>query len=435
MKSFYIILILFAFGIYAIESDSHAENSHCAGNAKLLTIVECVLNHSPEFKRTRIELTAIKGKKIAAAYLFPSNPSIQVMNAYRKQAQSEVTVFNPNAQTAINGEFQLSQEFYISGQRGKRMEVADSEFAAQIKKVATMERDTTAQALSAAVFYKNSLEEYRITQFLYQNSQDMASVVQGRAEKGLAAGIDADIANAEVSKISRLLNSAIRKRDGAKGNLTVMMGVNYDLSLTIIDSIPDIQLNTKNTQELIATALKQRTEVDAGVLDVRTAQKRIDLLRRESIPNLTVSAYLQRDGFNENVMGARASIPLRVWRDNSGEIVESEARKEQAMTNLEVNQHTIKFEVIRAVTNFNSLREETKNYPQELMKRVDEDLLSIKKALSTGQMNIRDALVAQNSLVTLKLSYIQSQSDYDLSKIELLRSVGFPLLQYAVVAK
>ena len=105
------------------------------------------------------------------------------------------------------------------------------------------------------------------------------------------------------------------------------------------------------------------------------------------------------------------------------------------MTNLEVNQHTIKFEVIRAVSNFNSLREETKNYPQELMKRVDEDLLSIKKALSTGQMNIRDALVAQNSLVTLKLSYIQSQSDYDLSKIELLRSVGFPLLQYAVVAK
>ena len=39
------------------------------------------------------------------------------------------------------------------------------------------------QALSAAVFYKNSLEEYKITEFLYQNSQDMAKVVQGRAEK------------------------------------------------------------------------------------------------------------------------------------------------------------------------------------------------------------------------------------------------------------
>jgi cobalt-zinc-cadmium efflux system outer membrane protein len=435
MKSFYIILALFSYGIYAIDTDSHEENTHCAGNTKLLTIVECVLNHSPEFKKTRIELTAIKGKKIAAAYLFPSNPTIQVMNAYRKQAQSEVTIFNPIAQSAINGEVQASQEFFIGGQRGKRMEVVDSEYAAQIKKIATMERDTTAQALAAAVFYKNSLEEYKITEFLYQNSQDMAKVVQGRADKGLAAGIDADIANAEVSKIARLLNSAIRKRDGAKGNLTVMMGVNFDLSLSIVDSIPDIQLNTKNTQELIATALKQRTEVDAGVLDLRTAQRRIDLLKRESIPNLTVSAYLQRDGFNENVMGARASIPLRVWRDNTGEVLESEARKEQAMTNLEVNQHTIKFEVIRAVSNFNSLREETKSYPQELMKRVDDDLLSIKKALGTGQMNIRDALVAQNSLVTLKLSYIQTQSDYDLSKIELLRSIGFPLLQYAVIAK
>jgi outer membrane protein, heavy metal efflux system len=432
MKSSYVILTLFSFGIYALDSDSHEDNSHCAGNTKLLTIVECVLNHSPEFKKTRLELIAIKGKKIAAAYLFPSNPSIQVMNAYRKQANSERSIINLEPEHAINGEFQLSQEIHIAGQRGKRMEVADTEYAAQIKKIATMERDTIAQALSAAVFYKNSLEEFKITEFLYQNSIDMARVVQGRADKGLAAAIDADIANAEVSKTSRLLNSSIRKRDGAKGNLTVMMGVNFDLSLFIGDTIPDIQLNTRNTQELISTALKQRTEVDAGVLDVKTAQRRVELLKRESIPNLTVSAYLQRDGFNENVMGARASIPLRVWRDNSGEVLESEARKEQAMTNLEVNQHTIKFEVIRAVTNYNSLREEIKNYPQELMKKVDEDLLSIKKALGTGQMNIRDALVAQNSLVSLKLSYIQSQSDYDLAKVELIRAIGFPFMQYVV---
>ena len=112
--------------------------------------------------------------------------------------------------------------------------------------------------------------------------------------------------------------------------------------------------------------------------------------------------------------------------------MESEARKEQALTDLEVNQHTIKFEVIRAVANYNSLKEEYKNYPLELMRKVDENLLSLKKALSTGQINIRDALVAQNSLVGLKLSYIQTKSDYDLAKIELLRSIGFPLAQYIV---
>lgn len=433
MKSFYLIIVaLFTIGIYAIDTDSHAGNSHCAGNTKLLTIVECVLDHSPEFKKTRIELIAIKGKKIAAGYLFPSNPTISVANAYRKQAQSDVSLFNPVAQSAINGELQASQEVYMGGQRGKRMEVAESEYAVQIKKIATMERDTTAEALSAAVFYRNSLEEYKITEFLYQNSLEMAKVVQARADKGLAAGIDADIASAEVSKTSRLLNSALRKREGAKGNLTVMMGVNFDLPLFIVDTIPDIQLNTKNTEELIFTALKQRTEVDSGLLEVRTAGKRIELLKREAIPNLTVSAYLQRDGFNENVVGARASLPLRVWRDNSGEIVESEARREQAITNLEVNQHTIKFQVIRAVANYNSLREENKNYPQELMRKVDENLLSLKKALSTGQINIRDALVAQNSLVGLKLSYIQTQSDYDLAKVELLRSIGFPLIQYII---
>ncbi|MBK8397809.1 MAG: TolC family protein [Leptospiraceae bacterium] len=429
------LFILFTNVIYPEKTDSHADNSHCAGNTKLLTIVECVLDHSPEFKKTRLELIAIKGKKIAASYLFPSNPTISVVNAYRKQSQSDVTIFNPVPQTAFNGELQASQEFYLGGQRGKRMEVAESEFSAQIKRVSIMERNTTAEALSAAVFYRNSLEEFKITEFLYQNSLDMAKVVQARAEKGLAAEIDADIANAEVSKTSRLLNSSIRKRDGAKGNLTVMMGVNFNLPLSIIDTIPDIKLNTTNTEELVATALKQRTEIEEGTLNIRIAQKRIELLKREAIPNLTVSAYVQRDGFNENVVGGRASIPLRVWRDNSGEILESQAKKDQSITNLEVNQHTIHFEVIKAVTNYNSLRAEFNNYPQELLKKVDANLLSLKKALSAGQINIRDALVAQNSLVGLKLSYIQSQSDYDLSKIELIRSIGFPLLQYAVVTK
>ena len=64
-----------------------------------------------------------------------------------------------------------------------------------------------------------------------------------------------------------------------------MMGVSFDLPLSIIDTVPDIQLNTKNTEELIVSALKQRTEVDSGVIEVRTAQKRIELLKREAIPN------------------------------------------------------------------------------------------------------------------------------------------------------
>ena len=122
MKSFYIIIItLFTIGIYAIDTDSHDGNIHCAGNTKLLTIVECVLNHSPEFKKSRIELIAIKGKKIVAAYLFPSNPTVSVVNAYRRQAQPEVSSFNLVAERGFNGELQASQEIYLGGQRGKKI--------------------------------------------------------------------------------------------------------------------------------------------------------------------------------------------------------------------------------------------------------------------------------------------------------------------------
>ena len=60
-------------------------------------------------------------------------------------------------------------------------------------------------------------------------------------------------------------------------------------------------------------------------------------------------------------------------------------------------------------------------------------LLSIKKAFGTGQMNIRDALLPKTHWFLLKLSYIQSLSDYDLAKIELICLVGFPLMQVHIV--
>ena len=77
-------------------------------------------------------------------------------------------------------------------------------------------------------------------------------------------------------------------------------------------------------------------------------------------------------------------------------------------------------------TNYNSLKIELENYSPELMGRINEDLHSIRKAILSGQMNIRDALLTQQSLISLKLSYIQSKLEYYLSIVEVLRASGLP---------
>lgn len=429
--SFLIIFFISLSGLFSDDGDDHSVNKNCTGKIALVKVVECVLNHSPEYRKARIELNALRGKKIVASYLFPSNPTLGFMGGNRKQGG------NPNPLTDatgiyVNGEVSVSQEFYLAGQRGARMELAESEFVAGIKRLSVRERNSIAEAVAAIEMYRNSIEEHRITSDLYNLANEMAEMIKARADKGLTAPVDYDIAVSEAAKMHRLMQQALRKKNATKGNLTVMMGVQYSLPLEITDEVPELVLASLDTEALIADALKHRVEVEAAEQDVKIAQRRLDLTKRERTPNLTVSGFMQKDGFNENVIGARASIPLRVWRSNEGEIVENAARQEQSITDLEISKHTIKYEIIKAHTSYTSLKEEMNYYSKDALARIDEDLGFLKKALSQGQMNIREALIASQSLVNFKLSHIQTKTDYAIAKVELLRAMGLPLMQYSI---
>jgi outer membrane protein TolC len=46
-----------------------------------------------------------------------------------------------------------------------------------------------------------------------------------------------------------------------------------------------------------------------------------------------------------------------------------------------------------------------------------------------GQMNLKDALIIQQSLVNFKLSYLDTKRDWLVSGVELLRASGYPILE------
>ncbi|MCB1193214.1 MAG: TolC family protein [Leptospiraceae bacterium] len=425
MKKYFLFFLVFTSIGMASEDFPH-NNPKCSGKLKLQSIVECVLEHSPIYKKSKLELKAIQGKKIAAGYLFPSNPVLSVSHAYRRQTAADQTLLNPVLQSSINGELMLTQEIYIGGQRRGMLDVVDAEFAAQVRRVTVMERELISQALKSSLLFKDSIEKYKLILDLYSLSQDLYKITKGRADKGLVASIDADIAKSESIKIYRLLQIAEREKQINKANLTIMMGVKYNSPLAIQDALPKLSIDTKDADSLIELGLQIRGEVIGAEYDIIAAEKRIQLLRKERIPNLSFSGYVQRDGFNENVIGAKLAMPLKFFRDNSGEILEGIAKKEQKLADQIESKHNVMFEVIQATTNYNSLKIELENYSPELMGRINEDLHSIRKAILSGQMNIRDALLTQQSLISLKLSYIQSKLEYYLSIVEVLRASGLP---------
>ena len=105
---FIIYLFLLSFFPQKIfsEEDSHFMEN-CIGDIKILQVVECVLDHSPEYKVARFEIGAMEGKKKVAGYLFPSNPFISVTQAGRKGSGGDL--FSSEKGVFYNGEVMVSQ--------------------------------------------------------------------------------------------------------------------------------------------------------------------------------------------------------------------------------------------------------------------------------------------------------------------------------------
>ena len=208
-----------------------------------------------------------------------------------------------------------------------------------------------------------------------------------------------------------------------------MMGIKSQLPLKILDTFEDPKYKKQTTKDLLEYAIKYRPEVESFEHLVQSNVKRLDLLYKEKMPNPIFSAYMQKDGFNENVIGGRVSLPLRIWRDQSGEIQEGKYRLEQSKSIAEVNRHTISLEVLKAYSDYESLQNELESYSPMLMKKVETNIEFLKKALMQGQVNLKEALILQQSFLNLKVNFLGTRLQYALSGIELLRASGVPMLE------
>jgi outer membrane protein TolC len=426
LKNLY-LLILFIISLTK-QLPADEDKKECTGSIRLQMAINCVLEHSPEYKFAILEMKSFQGKKQTSAYLFPSNPILSVSNSHRTGNVSSGIIGN-SLEKSVNGEIAVWQEIHLNSQRSLRMSIVDTEISGQTAKIKVVERDTIAEAIRSSITYEYSKLILAETKNFYEIALFIHKVIQKRVETGLLPPIDGDLAESELIKSFKLFQDATRNLKRAKANLTVMMGVPVDADLEITDIPTDIHLSKDDYKEIIEYAMNNRPEVYLKESDIISWKKKSELLHMEKMPNLTLGGFVQKDGFNENVIGARISLPLKVWRNNSGEITESQAKTEQAVSLLEVQKHTIKLEVAKAIADYKSLREEGEKFSPQLLQRVDMSLNGIKKGISAGQVQIRDTLLTQQSLVQLKLSYLETYKNRLLAGVELMRAGGLPFLK------
>ena len=142
-------------------------------------------------------------------------------------------------------------------------------------------------------------------------------------------------------------------------------------------------------------ALRLRGEVAAAEMERQVLERRLALVRRERVPNPTLSAFAERGEINDRILGVGLSIPMPlpapVGRTRAGEIAETLAQIRAAESSEELVRRRVRLEVARAAGDLQGApRAPPALFAGDLLARARADLSSLREAISSRQLSLRE---------------------------------------------
>jgi cobalt-zinc-cadmium efflux system outer membrane protein len=400
-----------------------APPTDCARPLDADIVVRCALAASPEVRTARAQLDAAAGRKATAEVMLPSNPTIAGTISNRRRPP-------PEAVSVLNWSVIVSQEIEIAGQRSARVDEAEAGRGAVARRAKVAEQEAAAGALVAYYEALAAQEALRFATQLAATGQALAAYADARAREALAAGVEADVAHAEATRIGIARFEAERRLTEARAALAVLLDVDPG-RLTLPDALARSSPPALPAGALEEQALVLRGEVAAAEMERQVLERRLALVRRERVPNPTISAFFERGEIDDRIIGVGLSLPLPlpapVGRTRAGEIAETLAQIRAAESSHELVRRRVRMEVARAVAAFQARSSAGKLFAGDLLTRARADLASLRDAIASRQLTLREGLQWQRSLIELLQADIDVRLAQALAWVEVRRVVGLPL--------
>ncbi|WP_246834510.1 TolC family protein [Leptospira levettii] len=424
MKWYLVLLLMPTFFNSNIQSEESLGNS-CQNQNSMLELSICIVNRHPDFRIEEIKLKEISGRKKIASYYFPSNPTFSGYVANRK-GDTAGAIIGSTLTTANNFQVMVNQEIYTNGKRELAIKIADEEFRAQVYRLESVKRSLEFEALKKLTRFRYLFLEKENSLSSLNLVKELKKVSKARINEGLSPGIDESLSEAEEIRIFKIWNLSQRQYENAKSELEVLLGFPFELTQLNVFQWKLPNDLPKDKSELVKIAYQYRPEIFLTEKEIELALLRHNEVRKQKIPNVSLGAFAQNDGFNERVVGGMLTLPLIVWRDYEGESIISSSKIDSSKELKESVSRNIKQEVLFALTNFITLAEEVKLYDENKLERAESDLNNLQEAIRFGKIKIIDAINQQRILLQTKLNYLSTKSEYEVSQIELIRVLGLP---------
>ncbi|MFZ5896340.1 MAG: TolC family protein [Myxococcota bacterium] len=394
------------------------------GNVDRTNLVSCAWRFSLRLASEMHAGTAARAREVAAAPILPSNPDIEVVAAQRRA---------PESARGLHWSAKLSQELELGGQRGLRRQEAAAGSSAQRERFAAARRDVAISAWDAYFEIAAAERAVRATQQVETVLHQVRDAAVAMAQGGVLSPADADLAEMAWARSRQALAASQREQTLALNRLALLVGgdgVADHLSVVSeLTPIPGVEVVARR----VLSANLDPPEVRALHAQGRAFATRARLLRRSRVPNVTLSAFIERDVVEGQLLGGAVSLPLPlpspVGRTFNGEIAEAEALAAQAASEAKRVSRVNRAAVAQALAAYESRRIELELLPSEQARLAERNLEGLAGEVKLGRIAVRDALVAEQQLIEFLRARAEAEYAVCAASVRLAEVSNAPLAE------
>jgi cobalt-zinc-cadmium efflux system outer membrane protein len=363
--------------------------------------------------------------QLRQARRYPFNPDLNVEGQVGQGKGRDVSP--PERRNLGGGSIGLSQVIEIKGQRGLRVQAAESDLARTEWDVRNTEREIVAETTRAFSDLLLAQEQVVLARQVFDLTTGLRNTARGLVETGAVPEVDVLRAEVEVRRATNRVTLAEAAVSRASRALALLIGAPLEDALLasgplLLEPVPG------GLEALRRAARENRPDVKAAEAAIKSAQAALDLVRAERfVPTVTLSAgygeALDFDSTNRLALFG-ISIPLPIWNSRDGDLQAAGGELRKRESDLARILAGIDTEVATAFDQFAAARRVVEEYVKQIVPGQEQNVAIIQDGYALGQFRITDALLAQRELIETRAGYLESIAAYNAVRVELERAVG-----------
>ncbi len=182
----------------------------------------------------------------------------------------------------------------------------------------------------------------------------------------------------------------------------------------------------ESSLQIAETLADERPDVRAAQAAANVAQSNVELARANTVQNVQIGPYYERDEFETLFFGVVGQMNLPIWDSGHALARQREAECTQRVVGLNALRMRARVEVQTAIERYDRARLQAERERPNFVKSLSEDLARIKRQFDAGQADILNVFATQTALLQEQKTYLDLLNELGQAAADVTLTAGLP---------